>query len=425
MRFHERFHMRPPGAHVASPGRTGHTRSPTVTRRLSLPSLALVALACGSCQAIANAQDPDTAAMPPNVGVVVVESDFQSAAIEAIDTDTHALVTNTGLFVDSDPELRRVLDPAGAEHLYILGRSGGTLTEIDRAGHVQRTMSVVDPGAAASSADPYDVAYAPDGTLWITRYNQPTLLVLGTDGSQLGTVDLSALADPDGRPEMAAITIVDGMAYVALDRLAPGVNGNPPAPTDYSSIAAIDTRTKPWKAVESQRLPAFTPRERFRHAIYGPPNEFFISCLGAPMSTPPIPGALVKIDVTGHVAPRVVLDGSQLMLNGKATRGFVNGYDVLDDERGWAVIASIDDPNNTTSVVEFNPTTGDIVTNVWYSRSKFYLWDLALADDRLLVVDRDPVDPTLVVLDASDGSVITPNIPSRLPAVEMVILRSQ
>jgi hypothetical protein len=392
----------------------------------ALAALAALATANASCSKLYDPQDPATTSMPKGVGLLVVESDFGGTSyVEAIDTETHAIVGKGGLFVDADPLLRRLVDPAGTEHLFIVGRKNGKLTEIDRAGAPLRTISVVDDGLDATSANPYDVAIAPDGKLWVTRYNQPTLLVLNADGTRAGTVDLSTLADPDGRPEMAAIAIVGGIAYVALDRLSPSVGGSDPAPTDYSSIVSIDTTSQPWTAKLFQKLPVPTPRERFRHAQFGPATDLWISCLGAPRSVPPSPGALIKIDLTGKNDPKVVLDGTQLMLDGKATRGFVNGYDVYDDERGWAVIASIESTDNPTSVVEFNPTTGQIVSNVWYGRGTFDLWDIALADDRLLVLDRNRQDPAIVVLDASDGSLIEPRITTRLAAVELVILRSQ
>ncbi len=363
--------------------------------------------------------------MPKGVGLLVVESDFTSSYVQAIDSDTHAIVGDKGKFIDRDPELRRLVDAAGTEHIFIVNRATGTLAEVDRAGTRVRTISVVDDGADPSSADPYDVAIAPDGKLWVTRYFQSTLLVLDADGTRAGTVDLSKLADADGRPEMSAIAIVGNVAYVALQRLSPGLGGSDPAPTDYSSIVTIDTQTTPWIPKFFQKLPVPTPRERFRRAAYGPATELWISCLGAPRSVPPSPGALVKIDTTGLADPQVILDGTQLMLNGKATRGFINGYDVYDSERGWAVVASIEDTANPTSVVEFNPTTRQIVTNIWYARGTFDLWDVALADDRLLVLDRNHLDPAIVVLDASDGSLIEPRITTTLPPVELVLLRSQ
>jgi hypothetical protein len=392
---------------------------------VTLVALASLAGASASCSKIYDPQDPATTAIPKGLGLVVVESDFGGTSyVEAIDTDTHAIVGKGGLFVDADPLLRRVVDPGGTEHLFIIGRKNGKLTEIDRAGAALRTISVVDDGADPISADPDDVAIAPDGKLWVTRYLQSTLLVLNADGTRAGTVDLSKLADADGRPEMSAIAIVGGIAYVALARLSPSVGGSDPAPTDYSSIVSIDTQTQPWIPKLFQILPVPTPRERFRHALYGPATDLWISCLGAPRSVPASPGALVKIDVTGKNDPQVVLDGTKLLLNGKATRGFVNGYEVYDADRGWAVVASIDSPDNPTSVVEFNPTTGQIVSNVWFGRDAFDLWDLALADDRLLVLDRNRQDPAIVVLDASDGSLIEPRITTRLAPVELVVLRS-
>lgn len=401
--------------------------------RIPLAAALPLLVAGAGCQYFADPVDPDTAAMPRSVGMVVVQSDFTSGGSLTVDPDTHATYEPATIAWDPDPEIRRLIDPSGDEHLFVIGRRFGRLMEIQRDGRFipragsdePRYWSVVDDGADPASANPYDAAYAPDGTLWVTRYNQPSLVILDANGNRTGTVDLKAFADADGIPEMTAIAILDGVAYVALARLSAAAGETYPGPTAGGSIiVAIDTATRAITQPFAGPLPVPTPVERFRHAVFGPTTQLFLACRGAPLSKTKVPGGLVQLDFAAKTQ-RVVLDGSALTPVGAETfRGFVSGYDVLDDERGFAVLASMDDPANPTSVVEFNPTTAKIVSKVWYGRSEYMLFDLAIADDRLLVADRARDNQAIVVLDASDGATLG-RVPTRLPPVELVILRSR
>lgn len=363
----------------------------------------------------------------------MLASDFTTSGVLSVDPDTHSGRSLASIEWDPDPELRRLVDPSGREHLFVLGRHLGRLMEIGRDGSPVRRQdgsprywSVVDEGAEPSSANPFDVAYAPDGSLWVTRYNQTSLVILDADGKRTGTVDLRGWADADGRPEMTAIAIVDGIAYVALARLASTPDDPMPGPTAMGSIiVAVDTSTHAVsQAFPTGALPVPNPVERFRHAVNGPRTQLYLACRGAPLSKVKVPGGLVKLDVAAKTQT-LALDGRALTpVQGTTFRGFLSGYEVLDDERGFAIVASMETSDNPTSVVEFNPATGKIVSPVWYAKSSYTLFDLVLADDRLLVADRTDDALAIVVLDATNGSTIG-RVPTLLPPVEMVLLRSQ
>ena len=102
------------------------------------------------------------------------------------------------------------------------------------------------PGVGATP-DPYDVAVASDGSLWVPLYLGAALLVLAPDGTQAATIDLSSY-DPDGNPEAAAVVIADTpageKAFVALDRLDPY-----PTSVLPSQMLRIDVATRAVEAV--------------------------------------------------------------------------------------------------------------------------------------------------------------------------------
>lgn len=87
-------------------------------------------------------------------------------------------------------------------------------------------MSRYDVHLASHSgtSDPYDVAVASDGSLWVVLYDAAAIVILSPSGDITSTIDLSSY-DGDGNPEADAISIVDTpageKAFVALERLNP------------------------------------------------------------------------------------------------------------------------------------------------------------------------------------------------------------
>jgi hypothetical protein len=375
----------------------------------------LAALGCHACAPAAVSSERVVDGIPAGLGIVVVESDWTSGAAEVVEPVTHvAPPPNSGLGIDPDPLLRRLVDPAGREHVFLLGRRTGRISELDRAGKLLRSFFVGDDGDFAGAPNPTDLAYAPDGNLWVTRWAKSTLLVLGPDGARVGAVDLSKLADADGRPEMSAIAIVEGIAYVALERLQADGSGSL-VPTAYSSIAAVDTRRTAGAPTEYVRLPpgALNPMMPFRRRQDGPATELWIHCLGAPQAVPPVPGALVKLELTKGTATTV--------LDGRPSGTFFYGYDIVDAHTGWVVVASLANADNPTTLVPFDPSTGELKP-AWYRRDSYQLSDVHVSGGRLFLVDRQSQEQAVVIFDTTDGSIVN-RFATRLPAVEMVLLR--
>ena len=89
--------------------------------------------------------------------------------------------------------------------------------------------------------NPQDVAVDSTGAIWIARLPLPPVTatsVLVLAQSAVTAIDLSSF-DSDGYPDASSIRIVDGRAFVALERLNPY-----PASTQPSEIAVLDTATK-------------------------------------------------------------------------------------------------------------------------------------------------------------------------------------
>jgi len=359
----------------------------------------------------------DTHLLPAGVGLIVVESRYDGTGyLQAIDAHTHGVVDQYGTAYDQDPQLRRWVDPRDStERIFIVGSTDGFLTQIDRRGHVVARYDVKD--ASGDYVDPLDVAIAPDGSLWVTRYKSASILVLEPDGTKRTVVPLDAFTPANATktrtPTMSAISIVHGVAYVALRRLDDDSN-----PTNVSQIISIDTTATPYQPKAWVDLPVPDPDDHFTLSLDDPP-KLRITCIGGPLSTPPIPGAIVELDLAASPPTvRVVADG-------RTTGDFFNAFDVAPDGHWYVVTASESSRDNPTALQPFDPATGQLDAP-WFSKSLYMrgLWQVAVVGDFLLVADRDPASPGIDVFDRTDGAHLG-EIATELPPVEFVVVRDQ
>lgn len=354
--------------------------------------------------------DPDARLLPREIGVFISESSasYDAAAIESVAAITHERVRIEGFGIDIDMQARRLVDAKGRERIFTLHATQGAIVERDRAGRSIEAFQVYDEGRAPGTANPRDAAFASDGTLWITRYAQPTLLILDLEKKTRATVDLTAFADGDGVPDMSAIAIEGDTAYVALRRLDKGFSTT----KNDSTIVAIDVKTRVARPFVT--LPAKNPVDKFRR--HG--RELWLSCIGGPLDkVPDTSAALVRIDLAAATA-KVVLDA-------KSAGGFIPAFDLVDDATGYAIVAAFGG-DNPTSVVRFDPSRGVLLDATPWTRTTGYsLWDLnALpATGLLLVADRSKDAPGLRILSTRDGAQLG-HLPTRLPPVEFFFLRS-
>lgn len=359
--------------------------------------------------------DPDAVLLGPGAGVMIAESSgsLDGAALESILPGTHRRVRVEGLLLGPDMQLRRLVDAGGREHLYTVHSDQGAVVERDREGHSLTRWDVYDKARGASSANPLDVALGGDGTLWITRHGERSLVVIEADGKTQSTVDLAAFADDDGMPDMSAIAVVGDTAFVALRRLEKGFGTR----KNVSTVVSIDVKTRVASAF--LELPAKDPGPRFLSRS----GALWISCIGGPLlkdalgnPDPDTNAGVVRIDLAARTA--------KVAFSAEAAKGFVTAFDLVDDQNGYAVVGEFSG-DNPTSVVHFDPSTGKLLAT-WAKTSGYKLWDLvamtnASGQRLLLVADRTEDNPGLRILSADDGARLG-TLPSRLLPIQTVVL---
>ena len=199
--------------------------------RHSLCAFALLTMAC-ACGEVSSS--PTCAAEVASV--VWVGSDYSSSLIGALPLDGSPASFVAGTALGGDP----VHASSQGQRFYI-ARDLDTLCAADGCGHSLLQISARETGDSRA-ANPQDVAVASDGSLWIARgvgevYESPLPSIFITspaDARAQTTIDLSTF-DADGNPDASSIRILNGFAFVALERLTSSKSIQP------SMLAVIDT----------------------------------------------------------------------------------------------------------------------------------------------------------------------------------------
>lgn len=366
------------------------------------PWLSLSLLGCA-----ATPPTVDASALPNELGLLVAESSTlqDSAVIEAWAPVSHAYLRHDGFGLDPDTVLRARTDPrTGRVRRFSLQRRQGALVERDALGVQLARWDVFDPGQPPGRANPHDLAIGADGTLFVTRYGEASLLAIGPDGAR-STVDLSAFADVDGKPEMDALALVGGRLYAVLAR----VQGKA-APVDAPFLVAIDPSTRLVEKV--LELPCRNPSGELRPGSRA--DELWVSCLGGPLSRPMSRASgLVRVDLATRTATRI--------LEGESLAGFVTAFAILADDSGVAIVGAWAE-GNATSVVAFDPRGKGTLGKIWASRSTYAFWDLEAVGTTVLVADRDEEAPGILVFGA--GGVGLGKVRTRLLPADVLPVRS-
>lgn len=378
-----------------------------MTPRALGPAIATLALLSALAACSGPVPAVDASALPSAVGLLVAEASEgqDSAALEAWAPVSHAYELHDGFGLDPDTVLRARVDPrTGRVRRFSLQRRAGVLVERNASGLQLARWDVYDAGSPPAAANPHDVAIGADGSLWVTRFGAKSLLVIGPDGAR-STVDLSGFADADGKPEMDALAWVGGRLYVTLAR----IQGTAP-PLDAPLLVAVDPTTRTVDKV--LELPCRNPSGELRAGARV--SELWVSCLGGPLSTPVSrQSGLVRMDVEARTADR--------LFPGETLGRFVTAFALLSGDAGVAILASFGD-DNPTSVVEFDPRGTGTLGKTWAASTKYAHWDLEGEGDTIVVADRDPKAPGVLVFDRTGRAL--GKVATRLPPVDVLLVRS-
>lgn len=291
------------------------------------------------------------------------------------------------LFVGRDTDVVLELDPS----------CGSPVELIDLDSLAPRDAS----GTKLVNANPHDAALAPNGTMVVAMYNVPTLAFV-ENGRIVGTRDLSEF-DEDGNPQAEAVSVVAvrgaAKAFVALERLDDGKKMMPS--TRPSQMLRIDVATRDVEAViELEGRNPFNPMAEVDGAL-------FLAEPGSFDSITDEHAGIERFDTTTSTSRLVVrerdLGASIVQL--AVTKGC-----------GAAIVAGPDPNRNPTSVVTFDPQSGEILASMAAPlvgpTDGYDLYGITWRGDRLYVGDRRRDGKSgfpVHVFDRGQGCTLTPS----------------
>lgn len=339
-------------------------------------------------------------------GLFVITSDFATGSIAAMAPGAAAADVNL---------LAIHADAVGRYH-------GGLVYVVSR--RLGDNIIVVDPAApraplmqysVGNGTNPQDFVMVDEVRAYIPRYDSEELLIVtAADGEQLGTVDLTPLADADGKAEMARAVVVGGHAFVACQRLDRDAGF---VPTDVSYLAVIDTDTDALVDVD----PATAGVQGVRLAAT---NPISVEAVGKRIIVGVVAGygdLEGGIDVIDPVSMRSL----GLALTEADLGGDLSNLAMVDADHGWAVVLDASFANHVRSV---NLATG-VVGDPLEGLSGGFIATLAVDGERLIIGDRgsfdDPTAAGLKIYDARSGAFLAGPIDTGLPPSDIVVLRER
>jgi hypothetical protein len=326
--------------------------------RRSCISSAIFLVACGSSPA------PADCPSGPGFDLVFVGSDYSSSQAGGVSLDGRMAIKGS-VDLGADPALA-----LSAGRAFLVARDTDTIFELDpKCGTGIGRFSAND--GTPTKVNPQDVAVAADGSVVVTRFGAPSLLVIGKDGAR-SAIDLSTLDAMDGNPEASGVVTIGNRAFVALGVLDRATNFRSTRP---SLMAVIDV---PSRTIE--RTVTLAGRNPFG-SLGVADGAIWLAEPGNFDRATEKDAGLERFDpqtMTTTLAMTEPMLGASLM------------QVVVDGACGVAILADASSVNRTTAVV-IDITRRRVVATLLVTPG-FHLQGLAMSATSLVVGDRQKAD---------------------------------
>ena len=266
--------------------------------------------------------------------------------------------------------------------------------------------------STGNGTNPHDIAFVSPSKAYISRYDDTQVLIVNPqDGSEIGTIDLSAFADFDGAPEMSQMAVVGDRLYIACqlqDRDAGYV------PATQGILVVVDTNT--------DQLIDLDPNSDGVQA--------WSLTAGNPTSLVAAGNRLVVAEVAGYgdMAGGIeVLDlangtSQGLVISETALGGDINFLDLASADKAYVIVSDENFANHVFPVDLANGIVGEKLAN----HSTGFTPSLAVDGKRLVVADRgtfsDPDTGGLLFYDTDTDQLIAGPISTSLPPSSIAVL---
>jgi hypothetical protein len=309
------------------------------------------------------------------VELFVAGSDYQSSVACGAPGCFEETGRTTALELGADPMLQ-----SSNGKTFFVARDRDTVFSVDACGIPTSRASVssfavTDAKGVKHNANPHDVAALDDGTLMVLLYTTPEIVFL-KDGQPSGEpIKLEAYDDVDGNPQAESIRIVNGKAFVALERLDD--HSDPPLQSKRTSqMLRIDVATRQIEtAIDLAGRNPFNAMAQSATFLYlAEPNNTDIADEEF--------GGIERFDAATSTTKMLVHEhdlGASVM------------EVAVTDGCGAAIVAGPVPKVNPTALVTFDPVTGAVLTTFTtpvLATPGFDLQGLVWRDGKLYLGDR-------------------------------------
>ena len=353
--------------------------------------LLVAALAFGFSGRLRAAEDP---------GALVLTTDFATGKVSQIAPGPGGWTARADLAPICADAAARIHDGL----LYIVNRRGCDNIQVLNPSLCWRTVREFSVG---TGTNPQDIAFAPSGRAYVSRYDSNWLLVIDpVSGARVDSISLAPLADADGLCEMHRIQIIGSELFVEVQRLD-RAHGNVWLPVPPSYLAVIDLSTN--------RLLDMDPGTDGVQGIVlsglNPSAPMQLDAANGDLLVPES-GAFMAVDAGGieRVDPRTH-QSKGFDVTEEELGGDVSGFAQWSDTLGYAVIA---DRTGNTALVAYNPLTHHLTRTVYNPGGWRFSDCLTTSSGRLLLADSDYQDPGVRIFDAATGAFLSGPIPTGL-----------
>jgi len=267
---------------------------------------------------------------------------------------------------------------------YVVNRGAANIQILDPA----QGFATVDQFSVGLGRNPQDIAFAPDGSAYVTCYDEAVFLRIDpADGTILDSWSTAAFADADGLPETAQMLAVGGSLYVACQRL--DRNGWW-APAGGSRLLVFDMFARDWVDLdpgtpEIDGIPLAGQNPYTQLAKVPDEPALLVGTVG---NWTVADAGLERIDLATRQPAGLAVSESEL-------GGEVLDVAVLVGNRGWCIVS---DGAFVTHLKTFTTAGGDVETVAsaggydfetlaWDGADLIYLCDRTLGAAGLRVFD--------------------------------------
>jgi DNA-binding beta-propeller fold protein YncE len=308
---------------------------------------------------------------------VIVSTDFETGALLRAPVGAPARARPVAATIHADA-LVRVIDGT----VFVVNRYLGDNLQV-----LSDRMTTRLQCSTGIGSNPHDVALAAPDKAYVTRYDREALWIVDPTAAgcavfRRGTIELGALADGDGLPEMSQMALIGERLFVSLQRLDRRGGFVPNGP---SWLAVVDTTTDTVTGVVELegRNPLADSSGLQREPGSG---KLLVPQAGNVFRTGD--GGIERIDPEALVSEGFIVTEDVL-------GGTITDFVVVSPQKGYAVVLDEDLRN---LLVAFDPQAGTFLGRIF--ASQHFLSDVALAPDGTLwLADRTLPRPGIRIFD--------------------------